>query len=310
MAEDAASVAVVVLNWNGAADTIACLASLAAVASPPLDVIVVDNGSSDDSVARIRASRPEVLLLRAGSNLGFAAGTNLGIRNALERGRQRIMILNNDTVVDPRAIAVMCDELDRHPTAGAVCPLLTFRQPGGLVWFAGATFDPYRGRSGRMTGYRRPGGAWVDDLPREIDRGTGAAMLVRREVIDDVGLLDDDFFFLYEDVDWSLRMRAAGWEVRFVPQAHVVHDVAASQGGRELNPDTLYYLVRNQLAVCARHAPLRGLRDARREMIVVAVLLWASRRARPVGHSQAALLAGWRDVHRGRMGRRRIPRER
>ncbi len=297
-------VAVIVLNWNGADDTLACLRSLQLVADPQLDVIVVDNGSTDDSVARIRAHRPEALLLCAGANIGFSAGNNIGIRAALDRGADRVLILNNDTVVDPQAVARMCDELDRESSAGAVCPLLTFSTPADLVWFAGATFEPARGRSGRMTGYRRPLGDWVESVPREIDRGVGAAMIVRREVIAEVGLLDDDYFFLYEDVDWSLRIRAAGWSIRFVPQARVIHRVAASHAGREITPNSLYYLMRNHLTVCRRHAPLRGLREAGRQVVIVAVLVWSARRARPVRASLAALIAGWCDFHAARMGRR------
>jgi len=300
----ATAVAVVVLNWNGGDDTIECLAWLSRVTSPLIDVIVVDNGSTDDSVERIHDLHPTVTLLRAGENLGFSAGNNLGIRAALERGASRVLILNNDTLVDPQAIARMSEALEGDPAAGAACPLLTFADPPDLVWFAGATFDPARGRSGRMTGYRRRTGDWVERLPNDIDRGVGAAMLVRREVLDDIGLLDEDFFFLYEDVDWSLRMRAAGWKIRFVADAHVIHKVAASQGGREINPTTLYYLARNQLTVCQRHAPLRGLRRLGRETVILGVLLWGTLRS-PFGpRSVGALIAGWRDFRTGRMGRR------
>lgn len=303
-AVDETAVSVVILNWNGADDTIACLDSLYRVAAPRLDPIVVDNGSRDDSVSRIRASHPDVLLLEAKANLGFSAGNNIGIREALERGASHILILNNDTVVDPRAIMLMCEELDRDPAAGAVCPLLTFSDPPDLVWFAGATFDPTRGRSGKMTGYRRPLGAWVDHLPRQIDRGVGAAMLVRGEVIHQVGLLRDEFFFLYEDVDWSLRMRAAGWTIRFVPEARIIHKVAASQKGREVNPNSLYYLLRNHLAVCQHHAPLRGLPEMRRQAVIAGVLIWSGGRVSPVRPNVAALLAAWRDFRRNRMGPR------
>lgn len=301
---DVTAVAVVVLNWNGADDTIECLESLGQVRSPALDVLVVDNASSDDSVVRIRASHPGVVLLRAPSNLGFSAGNNLGVRAALERGAERVLILNNDTIVDPLAIASLNAELDRHPSAGAACPLLTFDDPADVVWFAGATFDATRGRSGRMTGYRQPIGEWVDAVPRDIDRGVGAAMLVRREVIEEVGMLDDGFFFLYEDVDWSLRMRAAGWGIRFVPHARVVHKVAASHAGREVTPTTLYYLVRNHMTVCERFAPLRGFRRLRRHLVSVTVLLWSARRSRPARGAIRAVHEGWRDFRLGRLGPR------
>ena len=129
-------------------------------------------------------------------------------------------------------------------------------------------------------------------------------MLVRGEVIHQVGLLRDEFFFLYEDVDWSLRMRAAGWTIRFVPEARIIHKVAASQKGREVNPNSLYYLLRNHLAVCQHHAPLRGLPEMRRQAVIAGVLIWSGGRVSPVRPNVAALLAAWRDFRRNRIGPR------
>jgi GT2 family glycosyltransferase len=293
----------VVLSWNGVDDTVACLRSLAEVRWQRREVILVDNGSTDGTPDAVRREFPDVDVLANPTNLGFSSGNNLGIERALAHDSDWVFILNNDTVLAPDVVEQLIAAADTHPGAGILSPLIFFSDPPDLVWFGGARFDPARGRSGRMEHYRRRVPAGFSGV-RPIDRAAGAAMLVSRQAIEQVGSFDPELFFLHEDVDLSLRVHAAGFELLLVPAAQVWHRVAASQDGHERTPLTSYYGLRNNLLVCERHAPLPRLATWRRELACVGTHVAGLRRAdRPVA-SLRALLAGWRDYHRRRFGRR------
>jgi GT2 family glycosyltransferase len=187
-------VAVVVLSWNGREDTLACLASLAGVDYPELTTIVVDNGSTDRTGEAVRALHPKVDIVRTEENLGFAEGNNVGIRRALELGADHVLVLNNDVEVDPGFVTALVEEAKRRPEAGALCSKILYMDPHDLIWFAGATFDPRSGYNGRQVGYReRDDGRF--EAVTETDRACGAAMLVPRHVLEEVGLFDPDLFF-------------------------------------------------------------------------------------------------------------------
>jgi GT2 family glycosyltransferase len=294
------SVTAVVLNWNGRDDTLDCLASLRASTYPRLSAVLVDNASSDGCVEAVAAGFPDVDICVNETNLGFAEGVNVGIERALRSGADSIFVLNNDALVEPDSVAVLVDAVETSSEIGAVSPLLHFADDPDLAWFAGATFDPARGYPGRVLGYREP----VDRAgiaPFETERLTGAAMLISRRCLDEVGLFDPDLFFLCEDVDWSLRARARGYRLLVVPAAKVGHGVAHSQGG-EHSPRSTYYGLRNQVEVCRRHAPLGRWRSARRSLVAALVYLARLRRApRPL-----AGLVAWthavRDMTRRRLG--------
>jgi GT2 family glycosyltransferase len=278
-------VTAVVLSWNGREDTLACLRSLE---GEEVDVIVVDNASEDGTAETVRGAE----VIRNERNLGYAGGMNVGIRRALERGAEAVLLLNNDVEVERGAIAAL---VDAAGDAGAVCPVIVFADDPGRVWYAGAGFDPRRGYNGRHR----------TDLPAgttETDRACGAAMLIRRDVLDSVGLFDEALFAYSEDTDWSLRARAQGLPLLVEPRSRVRHKVSASTGG-EGSDSALYYATRNTLAVSERHAPLGVLGTWRRRAVVVlahaAQALVARRPAR-----LRAVLQGWRDFRRGRLGPR------
>lgn len=295
-------VAVVILAWNGREDTLACLASLEEAAWNDLSTIVVDNGSSDGVADAIAEGFPDVDVIRSDHNLGFAGGNNLGLRAAYDAGADYMLLLNNDTVIDRNAIRELVAEAERRPDAGALCPLIYYMEPSDVIWFAGAPFDPRRGHNGRHTGYgERDRGQY--DAVRETGRGTGAAMLVSRRAIDEVGFLDERLFLRVEDVEWSVRMRAAGYRVLMVPAAKVWHRVSVASGG-EHSPAIAYYLTRNTLAVSARHAPLRGLARLRRDLTILLVALVHARRAQRPFENLRSVIEGWRDYRSGRLGER------
>jgi GT2 family glycosyltransferase len=296
-------IAAVVLTWNGREDTLACLAALERVPDRPDLVVVVDNDSSDGTAEAVAERFPAVEVVAAGANLGFAGGNNLGIERALERGADHVLILNNDAEVEPGAIAALAAEAGRRPDAGSVGAKILFAEPPDLVWFAGADYDPRRGYNGRQRGYREPDGPRFAGV-QETDRACGAAMLVPRRVLEEVGGFDDALFLYSEDVEWSLRAAGAGYRHYVVGDSVVRHHVSAAAGG-ESSPLTLYYGLRNSLVVAERHAPLGPLGTWRRRLVLLvahlAQALLAPRRVAGV----RAVAAGFRDALRRRLGPRR-----
>src|SRR4051794_19937180 len=150
-----ARVAVVVLSWNGRDDTLRCLASLATAGYAPLEVIVVDNGSTDGSAEAVEEAFPEANVIRMGRNAGFSGGVNAGITAALEHGADAVLLLNNDMVVEPGFLAPLVDAL-LQAKIGAACSQILFADTPDRVWYAGATFNPTRGHHGRNIGFGGP----------------------------------------------------------------------------------------------------------------------------------------------------------
>jgi GT2 family glycosyltransferase len=293
-------VAVVVLSWNGCEDTLACLRSLAALDPPEPLVIVVDNGSSDGTADAVREAFPGVELIETGANLGFAGGNNAGITSGLERGASHLLVLNNDIEVDPGFVNALVEEAARHPDAGALCSTILFADPPGLIWFAGASFDPHSGYNGRQRGYREPDDGRFAAVV-ETARACGAAMLVPRAVLEAVGLFDEELFLYVEDTDWSLRARAAGYKLYVVPASKVRHKVSVGSGG-ESSPATLYYDTRNSIVVCERHAPLGRFGTRRRRLVLVGAHLAQALLSGRKREGVAAVLRGRRDARAGRLG--------
>lgn len=279
----------VVLNWNGGEDTLAALASLA-----PTETICVDNGSTDGSADEVAQRFPAVELIRTGANLGFAAGNNVGIRRALERGADWVLLLNNDAVAEPGLAAALERVAAARPDAGLLaCAVLN---EDGSVQYAGATFDARLGYSGRVS-------TTMPDGPRDVGRVDGAAVAVSRAAAERAGLLDESLFLYVEDVDWSLRVRAAGFALVLVPDARVRHKGSAASGG-SASTTNLYYDTRNTVVVAERHAPLPpGLRALRRAVVVGAHLAQAATHPSRAGAARA-VLAGWRDARAGKLGPR------
>ena len=289
--------AVVVLNWNGREDTLRCLASV----PDGVLAIVPDNGSTDGSVDAIRARFPAALVIENGANLGFSGGNNAGIRAALEAGADWVVLLNNDAALEPGALDAFRAAAARHPDAGVLAGKLLFDD--GRVQWAGQRVALVTGYSGRPRGFGRPDG------PRyaaegDVDRAVGALMAVSRTAIDRAGLLDDDLFAYVEDVDWSLRIRAAGLRCVFVPAARAVHALTASTGGAGVSTTPLYYGARNTIVVCERHRPLGPLATRLRRASIVTT--FAARATLGLRSREAlrAVRAGWSDAREAHLGPR------
>lgn len=248
--------AVVVLNWNGLDDTRALLPTLARCRTPAgwtPRVIVVDNGSSDGSAAALTREFPDVQILALDDNRRFAGGNNAGLSAALAAGADAVMLLNNDTEADPGLYEKLILALEQDPAAGAAAPLIYFGAPSQRIWYAGGRCVPALAHSSHRG-------------LRTLDRGqyraveatgylTGCCLLATRAAWERVGPLDERYFIYAEDADWSLRARAAGFKLLFVPTARLWHKVSTSTGAQ--SPWKIYQRSRANLALFARRT--RGL---------------------------------------------------
>ena len=220
---------VIILNWNGKTDTLECLRSLATVTARHVRTVVVDNGSHDDSAGAIRKAFPGTEVLEAGTNLRFAGGNNLGIRHALHHGAEQIVLLNNDTTVDPDFIGRLTERLRATPGAGVAAPKILYYTDPGVIWYAGGEVSFWTGTM-RHAGIREPDSDRFR-IPAETAYASGCCFLAAREVFDKIGLLDETYFMYAEDADWCMRARRAGYRIMFEPRARIWHKVSVSAGG-------------------------------------------------------------------------------
>jgi GT2 family glycosyltransferase len=250
------TLSVIVLNWNGLADTRAALASLAACRVPSgwkVQLMMVDNGSSDGSVDAVRREFPAVEVVALGENLRFAGGNNQGLKRALVDGADAMMLINNDVVAAGGLLDYLLGALERDPEAGAVAPLILFEHPHDVIWYAGGRCIPALGYAAHR-GLRQPDRAQYKNV-ESTGYLTGCCLLASREAWIRVGPLDERYYIYAEDADWSLRARAAGYRLLFVPRARLAHKVSAASGAA--SPWKIYQRLRANLTLFSRHA--RGI---------------------------------------------------
>jgi GT2 family glycosyltransferase len=220
------NVTCIVLNWNGWHDTIECLNALKECTYPHLTVIVVDNGSTNDSVARIRSAHPDISLLESGKNLGFAGGNNIGIRYALAGSADYFWLLNNDTLPAPGALSALVAKALTSEYIGAVASICYYADaPLTVQAWGGARVNLWVGYARNSMEPRNDD--WFHSL-------YGASILIARPAIYDVGMLDEGFFLYWEETEFCLRLRKKNWLLAAAPESHVLHKVAASSDGNRL----------------------------------------------------------------------------
>lgn len=238
-------VACIIVNWNGWQDTVECVRELKKSTYSALTVIVVDNGSTNDSVSRIGDVHPDVLILQSGANLGFAGGNNVGIRYALAHGAQYIWLLNNDTKVAPGALSALVAKAATEERIGAVGSICYHAHAPSVVQaWAGARVNLWIGFVRNSTVPHQDG--WFDAL-------YGSSMLIARAAIEDVGLLDEGFFLYWEETEFCLRLRKRGWRIAAAPDSRVLHKVHGSTGGNVAILDR--YQTASGLRILSLHSP-------------------------------------------------------
>lgn len=250
---------IVILNYNRGDLLRSCLGSVfASQTSHTLGVWVIDNASSDDSVAIVRAEFPQARLIVNERNTGFSAGNNLALREIMAAsaepgvsGERYVMLLNNDTVVEPDALALLIDYLEAHPNVGAVGPKLLLLD-GSLDLACRRSFPTPEVSFYRMTGlsrifprsprFARYNMTYLDpDVETEVDALVGAAMVLPARVVREVGLLDEQFFMYGEDVDWCYRIKAYGWRIVYYPRSVIHHHKRAASSRRALPSIRAFY---------------------------------------------------------------------
>ena len=242
----------IVLAWNNHEYTLDCLRSLTEQTLAHT-VYVVDNASTDGTPEIIAAQFPTAHVIVNDANIGFAGGNNVGMQAAFADGADAVLVLNNDTTLAPDVLALLTDAKHIHPDAGIISPAILFAQPPHNIWFAGATLNTLMGWSYHVH-YNAP----YESIAKQIHpivRTTGCAMLITRECYTAIGGYDDDFFMYYEDVEYSLHARRAGFETYLVPEAVVYHHVSASSSGVK-SGNAVYYDTRNGVVTMDRYYPL------------------------------------------------------
>ena len=288
-----ACLAAVVVNYRTPVATARAVASMHAAQRPPDLTFVVDNASGADGVAEVAGAR----VLPSGVNVGFPAGANLGIRTALDAGADTVFLLNSDATVAHDCLAALERGLEAAPRCGIAGALvLSGPDPGAPVRSAGIRYAP---RTGRM---REQRAAPPSGTPIAVDAVSGCAMLVRRATFQRTGLLAEEYFFSFEDVEFCLRARAAGLATFLVPGAIVYHEGSASIGRR--SPERLYFAARNHLLLARSAGPPGTLARRFRTAVVVALNVAHALAAADVPRTAGLLsvLRGIGDHARGRYG--------
>ncbi len=278
-------VAAVILNWNRAKLTLECVA---AVTRQVDHVYVVDNASSPADRAKLDQARDERTTVVANEeNLGYAGGCNRGVFAALADGFPRVLIMNNDAFPDAGAVASLMARLDGASQIGAVGPVVLERGTRKVL-HVGCSLDPRTGR-GRWLGRGQSLEAIDDDLPVPTDYLSGEAMLVRSQLIQEVGMFDERYFCYFEDVDWGLRARRAGWGLEVIPRATFEHIVGATSAG----VTGTYYRARNLplfLRIALHQTRFGALvLSAPTEILTFLALV----RRRRLGLALRAVVSGW-----------------
>lgn len=290
---------IIIINWNRKDDTLECLESVKKINYRNYSTIVVDNGSSDGSQEVIKKNHPWAMFIEIGENLGFAEGNNVGIRVALADGAEYIFLLNNDAIIDPNALQSLIEFAETQPDIGIVGPKILFYGDPNRIWFAGGGLDIVRGATHR--GIRRIDNGEYDDI-LETDYITGCALLIKSKVINKVGMLRPEYFLLFEETDWCVRAKEAGYKIYYVPNAKVWHKCSSSFGGA-LSPIYIYYYVRNNLLFIKLN--IKGLKKIRAYIYAVKRFLkWKRREGILYTPNIVAILTGIMDFYLKKNGRR------
>ncbi|TFE00022.1 glycosyltransferase family 2 protein [Jeotgalibacillus sp. R-1-5s-1] len=252
------SVAIILLNWNAYHDTVDCLRSLENLNYRNFHVFVVDNDSKDQSWERLKADEISgvfnlpLTMIQSGKNMGCAGGNNIGFKAAYEKGYQYLWMLNNDTIADPDSLQKLVEEMQSDRQIGIVGSKI-INMNNNLVWFAGGSINQYLGTS-------KPYG--IDqheqekfNIKKEVDFVVGCSMLFRRELLEIIGWLEEDYFIYYEDTDWNLKVKKAGMKIIYVPDSLIYHKESSSTKSEELSPYYAYYLMRNGYLFVTRNNP-------------------------------------------------------
>ena len=236
---------IITVNYNGLNDTCALIDSI--TFNEDMEVMVVDNGSTENEASILQERYPNIKVIRSDKNLGFAGGNNIGMKAA--KGKY-LFLINNDTVFKEFNPNVLIQRLESSPKIGMVCPKIRFAWENNPIQFAGYTpLSPITIRNHSIGFGEEDKGQY--DTPHQTPYAHGAAMMLKHEVIDKVGLMPECYFLYYEELDWSMMMTRAGYEIWYDPTSAIYHKESQSTG--QNSPLRTYYITRNRLLLVKRN---------------------------------------------------------
>ncbi len=289
----------VILNTNRREDTLECLASLQQNAYPNHKTIVLDNQSTDGSVQAIHSSFPNVQILELQENLGYAGNNNIGIEAALAQGADWVFVLNEDTILDPECLSNLIKAGESDSQIGIVGPMVYHHNEPDIIQSAGGILSK-RWDSIHIAQNERDIGQF--DQTHSVDWISGCAIMVRRGVIQQVGMLDVRFFYYWEETEWCLRAGKAGWKVVHVPDAKLWHK--GVRRDYQPRPHVTYYDTRNRLLMQAKHHAPFGVRIYTWSKILSTLISWTVKpRWRSMRDHRNAMFRGMVDFSFHRLGR-------
>lgn len=290
------NVGIVISNYNGWQDTVQCLESLQKQTYRNFEIILLDDASTNDSVQQLQKHLTEnTVFLPQEANSGFAAVNNVGMRRVLADGCDWVLLLNNDTVVAPDFL----ETLLRETPAGAVsCPKMLFLDPPDEIWFAGGELDRATGKVKHLGGHEKDGPAFAEK--KQVSFITFCCVLLPRQVVEEVGFLDETLFMYCEDVDYCIRLADAGVPLWLLPDARIWHKAGGSAGGML----SVYYITRNTLYLTCKGKSALQIRARTLPVLISGAARYALTKllGRKKGRSYGAF-RGALDFWRGRMGR-------
>lgn len=240
---------IITVNYNGIADTAELIESFQSHMTISYEMIVVDNGSREDESGMLKKQFPYIKVIRSETNRGFAGGNNLGITHA---SADLLLFINNDTYVKDDSLVHLLERMNNEPSLGGISPKILFADQEGLIQFAGYTPLSKITLRNNLIGFREPD---VGQFDNSIYTPYlhGAAMLVRKEAVDKAGMMPEIYFLYYEELDWSLHIRLAGYQLEYNPAARVFHKESSSVG--QDSPLKAFYMTRNRLLFAKRNLP-------------------------------------------------------
>ena len=251
--------AIVIVNWNSFELTRDTINSLLRTSYRDYDCIVVDNGSEDNSANQLETQFSNIILLREKENKGFTGGNNIGIQYALDIGYEYIMMLNNDVELEPNFLEPLIEKLNSNKNIGAVQPLIYFHHDKNLVWNAGSTYNALFGICSTPNYNQRDDEHAQMHIQKSVDWITGCAFMIRASVLKEIGLLKERYFIYYEDVDLSFRIKAAGYDLGYVPASVIYHIAGMSHKSKEkgkegfVSPKVHFLNARNRIWFLKQH---------------------------------------------------------
>jgi GT2 family glycosyltransferase len=235
-------ISIIIVNWNGWKDTVECLNSVKQINYPNYETIIVDNGSCDNSIIQIKKKFPDILLLETKKNLGFAGGNNVGISYALKNGAEFFLLLNNDTIVNKEILNSFINGFYSQKKAGIL--------GAKILCYKNKYIDHFGGFwNSKIAEFVSQANKQIDDdkwsSMKQVDYVSGCAFFIKKSVIEKIGLLEEDFFLIWEETDYCYRAKKAGFEIWAVPTAKVWHKISSSFSGGHHHMH--YYWWRNRL---------------------------------------------------------------